>query len=45
MVKGRNEPALICQVLEVLAGIRDEQIDEIASVIHATTKKMFFGGE
>ncbi|XP_052776203.1 deoxyribonuclease TATDN1-like isoform X2 [Mya arenaria] len=41
-VKSRNEPATIIQVLEVLAGARNENIEDLARVIHDNTQKLFF---
>eukprot|EP00035_Acanthoeca_spectabilis_P035159 m.32789 g.32789 ORF g.32789 m.32789 type:complete len:371 (+) comp7099_c0_seq1:170-1282(+) len=41
-VKNRNEPALIPQVLEVLAGIRKEQPLELAQIVLANTRTLFF---
>ncbi|KAJ2948674.1 hypothetical protein O0L34_g7930 [Tuta absoluta] len=41
-VKGRNEPVNIVQVLEILAAIRKENIDELAQAIYDNTNKLFF---
>ncbi|CAH2089267.1 unnamed protein product [Euphydryas editha] len=41
-VKGRNEPINIVQVLEILAAIRNENIDELAEAIYQNTNKLFF---
>lgn len=41
MVAGRNEPANIVQVLEVVAGARDQSPDELALSIYENTLKMF----
>ncbi|VUZ40794.1 unnamed protein product [Hymenolepis diminuta] len=41
MVAGRNEPANIVQVLEVVAGARDESLDELAKAAYENTLKVF----
>ncbi|XP_049876661.1 deoxyribonuclease TATDN1 [Pectinophora gossypiella] len=41
-VKGRNEPVNIVQVLEILAAIRKENIDDLAQAIYDNTNKLFF---
>ncbi|CAG5015149.1 unnamed protein product [Parnassius apollo] len=41
-VKGRNEPANIVQVLEILAAVRNENIDDLAEAIYNNTSKLFF---
>ncbi|XP_075981081.1 deoxyribonuclease TATDN1 [Anticarsia gemmatalis] len=41
-VKGRNEPVNIVQVLEILAAVRKENIDELAAAIYDNTNKLFF---
>ncbi|XP_053615015.1 deoxyribonuclease TATDN1 [Plodia interpunctella] len=41
-VKGRNEPCNIVQVLEILAAIRKENIDDLAQSIYGNTNKLFF---
>lgn len=42
MVKGRNEPAAIVQVLEVVSTVRGQEIHELAEHIYANTMRMFF---
>lgn len=42
LVKNRNEPSNIIQVLEVLAGVRDQDIEEIATVLFENTMNVFF---
>lgn len=42
MVKGRNEPANLVQILEILAGIRGEDVDRLASQLYENTQRMFF---
>lgn len=41
-VKGRNEPANIVQVVEILAAIRSQNVDELAEIILNNTNKVFF---
>ncbi|OQR69032.1 putative deoxyribonuclease TATDN1-like [Tropilaelaps mercedesae] len=41
-VKGRNEPQNIVQVLEVMAGCRDEDIDQLADTLYENTERVFF---
>ncbi|XP_022695788.1 putative deoxyribonuclease TATDN1 isoform X1 [Varroa jacobsoni] len=41
-VKGRNEPQNIVQVLEVIAGCRGEDADQLADALYANTEKIFF---
>ncbi|XP_013162558.1 PREDICTED: putative deoxyribonuclease TATDN1 isoform X1 [Papilio xuthus] len=41
-VKGRNEPVNIVQVLEILAAVRKENIDELAEAIFNNTNTLFF---
>ncbi|KAG0730563.1 putative deoxyribonuclease TATDN1 [Chionoecetes opilio] len=42
MVKGRNEPNCIVQILEVLAAIKKEDHDELAEQLYNNTTKLFF---
>ncbi|KAF0300625.1 putative deoxyribonuclease TATDN1 [Amphibalanus amphitrite] len=44
-VKGRNEPANITQVLDVLAGVREEDADALAEQVYANTMRLFFPNE
>ncbi|KPJ09532.1 Putative deoxyribonuclease TATDN1 [Papilio machaon] len=44
-VKGRNEPVNIVQVLEILAAVRKENIDELAEAIFNNTNKLFFNNK
>uniref|UniRef100_A0A2H1VER8 Deoxyribonuclease TATDN1 n=1 Tax=Spodoptera frugiperda TaxID=7108 RepID=A0A2H1VER8_SPOFR len=41
-VKGRNEPVNIVHVLEILAAVRKENLDELATAIYDNTNKLFF---
>lgn len=41
-VKNRNEPANIVKVLEILAAIRNENIEELAAAIYENTTRLFF---
>lgn len=41
-VKGRNEPANIVQVLEVVAGSRGEDVQSIAETVYENTMNLFF---
>eukprot|EP01128_Nolandella_sp_AFSM9_P006047 TRINITY_DN3042_c0_g2_i1.p2 TRINITY_DN3042_c0_g2~~TRINITY_DN3042_c0_g2_i1.p2 ORF type:complete len:317 (+),score=64.33 TRINITY_DN3042_c0_g2_i1:32-952(+) len=42
VVKGRNEPQHLIQVLEVIAGCRGEDIEELSKVVYQTTQSVFF---
>ncbi|XP_033221386.1 putative deoxyribonuclease TATDN1 isoform X1 [Belonocnema kinseyi] len=42
MVKGRNEPCTIVQILEVLASVRDEEEEYLCNQIYKNTMKLFF---
>ncbi|RZF41547.1 hypothetical protein LSTR_LSTR000261 [Laodelphax striatellus] len=42
MVKSRNEPANIIQVLEILSAIRNEDPDELARITLENTETLFF---
>lgn len=42
MVKGRNEPCTIVQVLEVISGVKGENIDELGEQIFKNTMSVFF---
>jgi len=44
LVKGRNEPCCIIHVLEVIAALKDYNIDKLAEIIYENTVKMFFPG-
>lgn len=41
-VKNRNEPMNLIQVLEVLAALRSEDLDNLAQQIYLNTNKLFF---
>lgn len=43
MVAGRNEPANIVQVLEVVAGARGQSLDELACAAYGNTLSVFPG--
>lgn len=40
-VKGRNEPCQLIQVLSIIASIKKMDINELAEIIYANTKKVF----
>lgn len=42
LIDGRCEPLQIIQVLEVLAAIRNENVEELADVIYGNSIKLFF---
>eukprot|EP01135_Chromosphaera_perkinsii_P009445 Nk52_evm3s1762 gene=Nk52_evmTU3s1762 len=43
MVKGRNEPATIVQVAEVVAGVKEiENLEEMCDVVYRNTMQVFF---
>eukprot|EP00090_Calanus_glacialis_P011676 TRINITY_DN20048_c0_g1_i1.p1 TRINITY_DN20048_c0_g1~~TRINITY_DN20048_c0_g1_i1.p1 ORF type:complete len:319 (+),score=98.71 TRINITY_DN20048_c0_g1_i1:87-959(+) len=42
VVKGRNEPHNIRQVLEIIAAVKEEDIEELADRIFENTEKVFF---
>ncbi|XP_015123251.1 putative deoxyribonuclease TATDN1 isoform X1 [Diachasma alloeum] len=42
MVKGRNEPSTIVQILEVLARLRDEEEEYLCNQIYKNSMKVFF---
>lgn len=42
LVKNRNEPSSLIQVLEVLSSIRNENIEELAEQVWSNTNKLFF---
>lgn len=41
-VKGRNEPSNLIQVLEVLAALKEMDIDELSEIVYNNTVKLFF---
>ncbi|XP_012252882.1 deoxyribonuclease TATDN1 [Athalia rosae] len=45
MVKGRNEPCNIVQILEILARVRDEEEEYLCNQIYKNTMKLFFPHE
>ncbi|XP_044735328.1 putative deoxyribonuclease TATDN1 [Chrysoperla carnea] len=42
MVKGRNEPCTIRQVIEIIASVREENVDTLANCVYENTNKLFF---
>ena len=42
VVKGRNEPHTIRQVLEIVAAVKEEDPQELAEKIYENTEKVFF---
>ncbi|OQS03089.1 deoxyribonuclease TATDN1 [Thraustotheca clavata] len=40
-VKGRNEPCTMMQVLEVVSGVRGEDMTELANMVYENTMKVF----
>lgn len=44
-VKGRNEPAEVVTIAHVLAGVRNEPLEELAAAVYANTLRLFFPGE
>ena len=44
MVKNRNEPACLRQVVEVVAGARGITAEACAAAALANTRRLFFGG-
>lgn len=45
MVKGRNEPANIVQILEIVAGIKEEDMEKLCNAVYQNTTKLFFPDE
>ena len=42
VVKGRNEPHTIRQVLEIIAAVKEEDPQELAEKIYENTERIFF---
>jgi TatD DNase family protein len=40
-VKGRNEPVNLVQILEIMAGVRGEDVDQLADQFNRNTQKLF----
>ena len=41
-VKGRNEPKFLRWVLEVIAGVKEENVDKCAEIFFQNTREVFF---
>jgi TatD DNase family protein len=41
-VVGRNEPCTIVQVLEVIAGVKGEDAEQLGEIFYKNTMKVFF---
>lgn len=42
MVKGRNEPCTIVQVLEIISGVKEELPEQLSEQIYSNTENLFF---
>ena len=42
VVKGRNEPHNIVQVMEIIAAVREEEPSQLAAKIYENTLNVFF---
>ena len=42
LVKGRNEPCNLIQVIEIIAGVRGDYLDELTECIYTNTQNLFF---